>query len=227
MIKISVLIAAVMTLSNPWALGVVSMTSIDNFVSSSESWQVGGAGIQPVRVASAGPDGQIGYLSHFSDGSSANGKWLMWTEHSDWTGNYTSAGIREISLEAKVSSGTNPVNLRVAFDGPGGWFYYSTPISSGSHWNALRFILDSSNFTYATGSGGTGSFSATLSSVTRFEILAGGGAVSYRSGGDLLQAGTSSNTIFIDNISAVPEPSALSLLAVGLGGLAMMRRRRS
>ena len=30
-----------------------------------------------------------------------------------------------------------------------------------------------------------------------------------------------------DNITmAVPEPSALSLLAVGLGGLAMMRRRR-
>ena len=28
-------------------------------------------------------------------------------------------------------------------------------------------------------------------------------------------------------IAAVPEPSALSLLAFGLGGLAMMRRRRS
>ena len=28
-------------------------------------------------------------------------------------------------------------------------------------------------------------------------------------------------------VAMVPEPSALSLLAVGLGGLAMMRRRRS
>jgi hypothetical protein len=28
-------------------------------------------------------------------------------------------------------------------------------------------------------------------------------------------------------IASVPEPSALSLLAIGLGGLAMMRRRRS
>jgi hypothetical protein len=28
-------------------------------------------------------------------------------------------------------------------------------------------------------------------------------------------------------ISLVPEPSALSLLAFGLGGLAMMRRRRA
>jgi hypothetical protein len=27
-------------------------------------------------------------------------------------------------------------------------------------------------------------------------------------------------------VAAVPEPSAVSLLAVGLGGLAMLRRRR-
>jgi hypothetical protein len=34
--------------------------------------------------------------------------------------------------------------------------------------------------------------------------------------------------VMLDNIRvSVPEPSALSLLAVGLGGLAMMRRRRS
>jgi hypothetical protein len=31
----------------------------------------------------------------------------------------------------------------------------------------------------------------------------------------------------IDSLSIVPEPSALSLLSVGLGGLAMMRRRRA
>jgi hypothetical protein len=34
--------------------------------------------------------------------------------------------------------------------------------------------------------------------------------------------------LILDNIRvAVPEPSVFSLLAVGLGGLAMMRRRRS
>jgi hypothetical protein len=50
--------------------------------------------------------------------------------------------------------------------------------------------------------------------------------VSYRSGGDLLQAGTSSNTIFIDNITVIPEPSALSLLAVGLGLLFCKRQKK-
>jgi hypothetical protein len=35
------------------------------------------------------------------------------------------------------------------------------------------------------------------------------------------------NNVYHGFILTVPEPSAVSLLAVGLGGLAMMRRRRS
>jgi hypothetical protein len=31
----------------------------------------------------------------------------------------------------------------------------------------------------------------------------------------------------MDNFVVIPEPSAFSLLTAGLGGLAMMRRRRS
>ena len=33
--------------------------------------------------------------------------------------------------------------------------------------------------------------------------------------------------LYANNLEIVPEPSALSLLAVGLGGLTMIRRRRS
>ena len=33
--------------------------------------------------------------------------------------------------------------------------------------------------------------------------------------------------LFFDNLRVIPEPSAFSLFAVGLGGLAMVRRRRS
>ena len=36
-----------------------------------------------------------------------------------------------------------------------------------------------------------------------------------------------SETMIMDNFMIIPEPSAVSLLAVGLGGLVMMRRRRS
>jgi len=42
-----------------------------------------------------------------------------------------------------------------------------------------------------------------------------------------LSAATTASETINSTVSSVPEPSALSLLAVGLGGLAMMRRRRS
>ena len=42
-----------------------------------------------------------------------------------------------------------------------------------------------------------------------------------------LAAATTANEAINSTMTSVPEPSAFSLLAVGLGGLAMMRRRRS
>jgi hypothetical protein len=50
--------------------------------------------------------------------------------------------------------------------------------------------------------------------------------VSYRANGDLLQAGASANTILLDNIGAVPEPSTCALLLLtGAGALWWSRRR--
>jgi hypothetical protein len=203
----------------------ITTSSLDTFAASNEGWQIGGAGAQPAHVASAGPDSQIGYLSHFSDGSSANGKWLMWNDQSKWLGNYTSAGVTGINLWANVNAGTAPVSMRIAFDGPGGWFY-SAAQNVGTGWSEYSFLLAATNFTYATSSGGTTNFSSTMSGVTRFEILAGGGSVTYRSGGDLLQAGTSVNTILVDNIGAVPEPSTYALLAMTSAGALWWAWRR-
>jgi hypothetical protein len=44
---------------------------------------------------------------------------------------------------------------------------------------------------------------------------------------DLTMSLTDENSIVGFRVAMIPEPSALSLLAVGLGGLAMFRRRRS
>ena len=207
------------------ASALITTSSLDTFAASNEGWQIGGAGVQPARVASAGPDSQIGYLSHFSDGGGANGKWLMWSGQSQWLGDYISAGVNGISLWANVSAGTAPVSMRVAFDGPGGWFY-SAAQGVGAGWTEYAFSLAPANFTYAAGSGGTGVLAGTMSGVTRFSILAGGGSVSYRANGDLLQAGTSVNTILVDNIGAVPEPSTCALLLLtGAGALWWLRRR--
>lgn len=207
------------------ASALITTSSLDNFAASNEGWRIGGAGAQPSRVASAGPDSQIGYLSHFSDGGGSQGKWLMWNSQSKWLGNYTSAGVTGINLWANVSAGSTPVSMRIAFDGPGGWFY-SAAQSVSAGWSEYSFSLAETNFTYATSSGGTTNFSSTMSGVTRFEILAGGGSVTYRGNGDLLQAGSSVNTILVDNIGAVPEPSTYALLAMTAASALWGARRR-
>jgi hypothetical protein len=204
----------------------ISLSSMDNFSSSSEGWSIGGAGVQPSHNGGNGQDGNPGFLSHFSDGGGANGKWLMFTSQSDWTGDYIAAGVSGISLWAEVTAGSN-LGLRIGFDGPGGWFY-SEGQTVDAGWSQFIYLLTPDQFTYAAGSGGTASFNDTMSGVTRFEIFGGSGAVSYRSNGDLLQAGTSIATLSIDNIQVVPEPSAAALLlAAGVIATRTLLRRRA
>ena len=209
----------------------ISTSSQDTFAATNGGWSIGTAGTQPTQVSGSGADGQPGYLTHFSDGSSSNGKWLMWNAQPQWLGNYTSAGVTGISLWANVTSGSAPVSLRIAFTGPGGWFA-SAPQSASAGWSPFAFALTAGNFSYVAGSGGSGTFADTLGGVTRFEVLAGNGGVSYRGGGNLVQAGLSTNTIQIDTITAVPEPAAIGLAAaafavIALRASARVRRRSS
>jgi len=205
----------------------ISTSSLDTFAATNEGWQIGGAGVQPTQVSGTGPDSQIGYLSHFSDGGGSQGKWLMWNDQPRWQGDYTAAGVTGISLAANVSSGSSPVSMRIAFDGPGGWFA-SSPVSVGGGWNTYSFSLTQAGFTHVAAGGGTGTFADTMAGVTRFEVLSGTGAVGYRAGGDIVQAGNSTNTILIDNIAAVPEPSTTAMALAGLacGGYTLFRRRK-
>jgi hypothetical protein len=193
----------------------ISTSSQDTFAVTNGGWSIGGAGTQPTQVSGAGADGQSGYLTHFSDGSGSNGKWLMWNDQPQWLGNYTSAGVTGISLWANVTTGSAPASMRIAFGGPGGWFA-SAPQSVSAGWSPCAFDLTAGNFFYVTGSGGSGTFADTLAGVTRFEVLAGTGGIGYRSGGNLVEAGVSTNTIQIDTITAVPEPAGIGLAAVAV-----------
>ena len=218
---------ALTLLSAPLAQGAITLGSLDTFDSSNEGWRIGGAGAQPAQQSGLSFNGQPGFLSHFSDGVLANGRWLMWTTESDWTGDYASAGVRALSFWADNRSG-DPLAMRVALLGPGGFFYSNaltiTNSTGGDDWGRLVFDLEAANFDYAPGSGGSQQFADTLANVSRFEILGGDGTPTYQSRGQLLRADTSVNTVWIDNVAAIPEPS-VGALACLAGGLALLRRR--
>ena len=105
------------------------------------------------------------------------------------------------------------------------WLVYSTSQSVVAGWNSYTFELLAENFTFATGSPGDQSFANTLTDVTRFEILAGPGGVSYASNGNLLRAGTSVHTVALDDIRAVPEPTTFGLVCFALAASLWLRKK--
>lgn len=202
----------------------ISTNSIDTFAASNEGWRVGNAGVNPTAEGGTSFDGDPGFLRHFSDNNRANSRFIMWTEDSDWTGNYIDAGVTGISLWADGRAGDD-LPFWLAFDGDGGWFH--TPaqtIITAEGWTRFDFALTPESLIHVGASGGTGIASDTLSDVTRFEIFAGPGSVAYASRGDILRADRSENVVWFDNIAAVPTPGTVGL--AGVAALAAAARRR-
>jgi hypothetical protein len=212
-------------LAMPAASAAISLSSIDTFTSSNAGWRIGSAGVQPTHNSGNSFNGQPGFLSHFSDGGGANGKWLMWSTEAQWIGNYAAAGVTGISFWANVTTGAD-INMRVAISGAGGVFATNAiTLVAIDGWTRYAFDLTAANMSYI--GGGTNDFASTLSNVNKLEIFGGAGSPVYKSpNGGFAEAGTSTNTIWIDHVTAIPEPIASGM---AIGGFALMfgiRRKR-
>jgi hypothetical protein len=160
-------------------------------------------------------------------GLNVNGGWLMSSSFNPSTGSSTDNSNRQLQINYSAST---PLNLL-----QGG--ASATDMIMSLHYETIPsldffFQFTSSNgssayWSFSRGSNSSGLISSSLRSIN--PTFNWGSVDNISISISALQGG--GITLGKDNlgfrVESVPEPSALSLLAIGLGGLALMRRRRS
>ena len=211
----------------------VSITELDDFnapngaLNPQESWREGnGSPSQPFQQPTGGPDGS-GFLRDSSSGSSPGKNMQIWNT-AQWTGDYLGQSIFTLSLDANNLSGPGgeTINLRVALNGPGGWFVTEPQVLlPETGWQSLLFDLSSSGLVHA--GQGNAVYDSTMSAVNRLQIISLEEDTFDIGGNAGLRGDTIVATLGLDNIkagTAIPEPSGAALIFMGCAGL--MRRRR-
>jgi hypothetical protein len=190
-----------------------------------DGWFAGGLGMgqippnPPHVVPSGGPAG-VGdqYLVITSQGGTGAGSRLVAINGAQWAGDYLAAGISFISADLK-NLGTTDLTIRLLFEDPMGGPPVDEAVTTfgaflpvGSDWTHVVFAITPGDLTVVTGS-----VTAVLSNTTLLRII------DSPTPGDAV---TIAGVLGVDNIAAVPEPSAVLLVGCGLALIAFRRLRR-
>jgi hypothetical protein len=195
----------------------ITLGKIDTFSAGADGgWHDGGSPNPPSVVSNGGPAGSgDGWLQLTALGGSGPGSRLSVIAGADWSGNWTSAGVTTIGLDA-INLGATDLNLRLYFDSGAGSALSTVALVLPAHtaWTHLVFsVLPAA----LTGLNPT----ATLQAVTAFRIFDNPTAA--------FPPPAIVASLGIDNVSAlaaVPEPATYWLWAAGVGVLALPAVRR-
>lgn len=162
------------------------------------------------RIIEDGFDGNS--LKYTTDAVATGGRFLI-INSAQWSGDYATSGVTGISAVAKNEGGV-ALAMRLLLEGPGGNFFSLTPstLAVGGDWQTIHFPISATDLTGGEDLGNT------LAAVNQIRIFHNPDA-SFP--GPFADAAMS-----IDNIRAVPEPSAGPLL-LGAGILFLIRELRT
>jgi hypothetical protein len=188
-----------------------------------QNWLVGLLGAPhpapPQNIPSGGPAGvDDNYLLLTAVGGNGPGNRLTVINTSQWAGDYLATGITGIWMDV-INLGNSDLALRLLLEDPLGGpptnvAFSSDPIAvpAGSGWKPVKFSLNPADLT-----AGAGSVLTALTHATELRIFH---STAAGFPGDPVAA-----SLGVDNITAVPLPGTLLLLATGLGLLAWRRFR--
>jgi MYXO-CTERM domain-containing protein len=207
------LAAALIACAGPAA--ALSLGMVDTFEAGANAgWAAGPAIIvAPAVVPGGGPGGASdGYLAVVALGGSGANSRLAVIAGPQWSGDYLAAGVNRITMDVS-NLGSTTLNLRLWLQGPLGASAVSSDavaLAAGADWTAVSFALDASAL--------VGQVAATLGNVQQLRL--------FHATSPAFPGAAVVGKLGLDNVTAVPEPSALWMAVAGLAAIAASRWRR-
>ena len=205
--SLSLVFGLAVFLSAASAFGVV-IGQIDTFQDGLDNWQsgVGGFAVAPT----GGPAGAGDQYRQLNSGASPLPPRMVAFNDTQWLGNFTAAGVTAVAVDL-LNSGTS-LSMRVAIREAAGsstapGYASTTPfiLPPDGLWHHAVFNLNAAS---QTGFNSPQPLSVDLANVKDFRILDSAAPSGI---GDMVTA-----QVGVDNVTAVPEPSALVLIVIAV-----------